>query len=207
MSKPTTAKEMFEDHLNSLRQVATENDVHLAYLLRSILLQSKINNEVAKEPLKPWLGLRGTTDKGRTEALDEKAAEFIEIYRLEFYESCIDAKLQNDAVIFVSGMGWLTAPEELLKKWNAAVKKTKLQDKNLGVGRQKGSQSQKNKAAVAEGVMLKINADLLKHPNTEQYNRAQRARHIEKRLKAQNIMQVNGEPYAERTIYKKIKEK
>lgn len=204
MIKPTTAKEMFEDHLNWLRQVATENDVHLAYLLRSILLQSKINNEVAKEPLKPWLGLRGTTANGRTEALDEKAAEFIEIYRLEFYESCIDAKLQNDAVIFVSGMGWLTAPEELLKKWNAAVKKTKLQDKNLGAGRQKGAQSQKDKAAEAERVILQINDELHKHPDTARWSLKERASYIEKKLKAQNIKQPNGTPYAFSTIKLKI---
>ncbi|MDD2775934.1 MAG: hypothetical protein PHU06_08260 [Gallionella sp.] len=199
MSKPTTAKEMFEDHLNSLRKLAIEQDVHLAYGLQSI-----IKNEVAREPLKPWLGLRGTTANGQTEALDEKVAEFIGIYRLEFYESCIDAKLQNDAVIFVPGRGWLAAPEEMLKKWNAAVKKTKLQEKNLKAGREIGAKVQKDKAAEAEREMLKINADLLKHPDTARWSLKERASYIEKKLKAQNIKQPNGTPYAFSTIKLKI---
>ncbi len=196
MSKPTTAKELFEDHLSLLMGLAKKKN-----MLYCTVLESNIKNESIHDDIKNGrLGFRYISK----DVMDNYVERLIEIYRLEFYEGWIGAKLQNDAVIFTPGMGWFAAPEESMKKWEKGLRTTRLQNKNLAAGREIGAKVQKDKAAEAERVILQINDELLKHPDTSRWGLKERASHIEKTLKAQNIKQPNGKPYAFSTIKLKI---
>jgi hypothetical protein len=75
---------------------------------------------------------------------------------------------------------------------------------NLTTGRLKGAASQKDQAERNDKLILKINEDLLHHPDTARWKLEQRAAYIADQCSRQKITKVNGEPYTTKTIKKKI---
>lgn len=93
-----------------------------------------------------------------------------------------------------TAIAWL-----IMKAIDAGVlqKKSEIETKALGPGRKKGQQTNMNHANKMHADILKINADLLKHPNTARYTLEKRAEYI---VKQPGILQVNGKPYLARTV-------
>ena len=90
----------------------------------------------------------------------------------------------------VSGVVLLMALSRMDQRTGSKVKAI------LSDGRKKGTESSKKKAEDNKKLMLKINADLLRHPDTARWTISERADHILKR----NFKMVNGNPYSKRRI-------
>jgi len=76
------------------------------------------------------------------------------------------------------------------------IESAKKLKRNLTVGRALGAEANKNKTEKSHELILQINADLLKNPDTARWQLDKRAEYIEK----QDVKMVNGKKYSVRTI-------
>lgn len=74
----------------------------------------------------------------------------------------------------------------------------------LAKGRRMGAEAQKQYAAETQEIIIGINADLLKNPNTARWDLERRADYIAEKLLEQGRRQPNGNPYRVSTIKNKI---
>lgn len=181
-----TAKELFEDRLDELRKFANEKNVHLSLLLQALLNDSTQNVD----------GFGLLFD--RRKYYDGIVGELVERYRLKFYEETLDSILKEPNI------NLFAIPKKIMTKWNDAIKDARKQKSNLAVGRAEGAKKQMEHAAETWRMVEKMNADLLKHPDTARWDLGQRAEYLEKKLKEQGRMQPNGNPYLKSTIKTKI---
>lgn len=84
------------------------------------------------------------------------------------------------------------------------IKAFKARGVNLKNGQIKGQKTQKDYAAETWVMVAKINADLLKHPDTARWKLDRRADYIANYLKQNGRKQINKKPYLASTIVKRI---
>lgn len=77
-------------------------------------------------------------------------------------------------------------------------------DSNRAQGRPLGAKAQKEYAEESNRMILKINNDLLCHPDTARWGLEKRADYIKDQLIKQSRKQANGKPYKASTIKTKI---
>ena len=120
---------------------------------------------------------------------------------LERYEAMLDKVMA--AATSAIAMARSTSDRHgasLAKELQPIMEKLKQQRIVLSAGRLKGAAEQKKAAAKTLTDILKVNADLLRHPDTARWTLAERADHIEK-IK---FKQPNGTPYKLTTIVNRI---
>ena len=176
-----TAKEVFASHLDYLREIAAEKNVHLADIL-SVLVGT--TNHLAR--------LMDTLNDP-----DVRVISLTRRYRLQFYEWLPDEQAK---ILSENWDLYKLNPEKVAE----AVKGLEQRRTALDSGRKKGAIKQKTHAAEIWRDVEKMNSDLLQQANSARWNLDVRADHIKRRLKQDNRLQPNGKPYSASTIKKKI---
>jgi hypothetical protein len=135
-----TAREVFERHLESLRTLAREKDVHLADVLFTL---------VRGVPLSELSRLSGTPN--------ERYAALVNLYQTQFYEWLADEYIKTAGEL--SRMPMLND-----KKVSEAFKIAKQQNANLATGRPKGVKARQDTAKHNQQNLKKAIDDLFDSP-------------------------------------------